>query len=139
MAQADTRVLAFARRAASVRLVSLAIFFTGVRALEMRTQFFLFSLNLAGMFLFRGNWRSSTRNNYFEVIGCHSGKRYRICHGNGAKHRRARRSRRPNNGVVFRAGEHLVAGRRHAWLKRFALGKTDEAGALEKANKFTPR
>src|SRR6266436_6301554 len=28
------KVLAFARRAASVRLVSLAIFFTGVRALE---------------------------------------------------------------------------------------------------------
>jgi hypothetical protein len=21
---------------------------------------------------------------YFEVIGCHTGKRYRICHGNGA-------------------------------------------------------
>ena len=72
-------------------------------------------------------------NNYFEVIGCHSGKRYRICQGNGANIVELDDHARPTTGWCFVPGEHLVAG--DVMAQKIAL-ETDERGALEKANRF---
>jgi len=74
-------------------------------------------------------------NNYFEVIGCHSGKRYRICQGNGANIVELDDHARPTTGWCFVPGEHLVAG--DVMAQKIAL-ETDERGAPEKANRFTP-
>jgi len=76
-------------------------------------------------------------NNYFEVIGSHSGKRYRICHGNGANIVELDDHARPTTGWCFVPGEHLVAG--DVMLAQKIALETDERGALEKANRFTPR
>ena len=76
-------------------------------------------------------------NNYFEVIGCHSGKRYRICHGNEANIVELDDRARPTTGWCFVPDEHLVAG--NVMLAQKIALETDERGALEKANKFTPR
>jgi hypothetical protein len=40
---------------------------------------------------------------YFEVIGGHTGKRYRICHGNGANIIELDDAALPENGLVLRA------------------------------------
>ena len=74
---------------------------------------------------------------YFEVIGCHTGKRYRICHGNGANIVELDDHARPTTGWCFVPGEHLVAG--DVMLAQKIALETDERGALEKANRFTPR
>ena len=76
-------------------------------------------------------------NNYFEVIGCHSGKRYRICHGNEANIVELDDHARPTAGLCFVPDEHLVAG--DVMLAQKIALETDERGALEKANRFTPR
>ena len=76
-------------------------------------------------------------NNYFEVIGSHSGKRYRICHGNGANIVELDDHARPTTGLCFVPDEHLVAG--DVMLAQKIALETDERGALEKANRFTPR
>jgi hypothetical protein len=76
-------------------------------------------------------------NNYFEVIGCHTGKRYRIFHGNGANIVELDDRTRPTTGWCFVPGEHLVAG--DVMLAQKIALETDEQGALAKANKFTPR
>ena len=73
---------------------------------------------------------------YFEVIGCHTGKRYRIYHGNGITHR-ARRCCPAENGLVLRASDPLVAG--DVMLAQKIALETDERGALAVANNFTPR
>jgi hypothetical protein len=49
-------------------------------------------------------------NNYFEVIDCHSGKRYRICHGNEANIVELDDRARSTTGWCFVPDEHLVAG-----------------------------
>ena len=76
-------------------------------------------------------------NNYFEVIGCHTGKRYRICHGIGANIVELDDHARPTTGWCFIPGEHMVAG--DVMLAQKIALETDERGALEKANRFTPR
>jgi hypothetical protein len=76
-------------------------------------------------------------NNYFEVIGCHTGKRYRICHGNGANIVELDDRARPTTGWCFVPNEHLVAG--DVMLAQKIALETDEQGALAKANRFTPR
>ena len=76
-------------------------------------------------------------HNYFEVIGCHTGKRYRICHGNGSERLRARRCRLPREGWCFVPNDHLVAG--DVMLAQKIALETDERGALAAANNFTPR
>ena len=76
-------------------------------------------------------------NNYFEVIGCHTGKRYRICHGNGANIVELDDRARPITGWCFVPNEHLVAG--DVMLAQKIALETDEQGALAKANRFTPR
>jgi len=76
-------------------------------------------------------------NHYFEVIGCHTGKRYRIFHGNGTNIVELDDHTRPTTGWCFVPGEHLAAGD-VMLVQKIAL-ETDERGALEKANRFTPR
>ena len=76
-------------------------------------------------------------NNYFEVIGCHSGKRYRICHANGANIVELNDHARPTTGWCFVPGAHLVAG--DVMLAQKIALETDERGALEKANWFPLR
>ena len=74
---------------------------------------------------------------YFEVIGCHTGKRYRICHGNGANVIELDDAALPRTGWCFVPGDHLVAG--DVMLAQKIALETDERGALAAANNFTPR
>ena len=77
-------------------------------------------------------------NNYFEVIGCHSGKRYRICHGNGANIiELVDDAALPRTGWCFVPRDPLVAG--DVMLAQKIALETDERGALAVANNFTPR
>lgn len=74
---------------------------------------------------------------YFEVIGCHTGKRYRICHGNGANVIELDDAALPRTGWCFVPSDHLVAG--DVMLAQKIALETDERGALAAANNFTPR
>jgi len=74
---------------------------------------------------------------YFEVIGCHTGKRYRICHGNGANIIELDDAALPRTGWCFVPRDPLVAG--DVMLAQKIALETDERGALAVANNFTPR
>jgi hypothetical protein len=74
---------------------------------------------------------------YFDVIGCHSGKRYRIHHGNGANVIELDDAALPRTGWCFVPSDHLVAG--DVMLAQKIALETDERGALAAANNFTPR
>ena len=74
---------------------------------------------------------------YFEVIGCHTGKRYRICYGNGANIVELDDAVRPKTGWCVVPNDHLVAG--DVMLAQKIALETDERGALAVANKFVPR
>jgi hypothetical protein len=74
---------------------------------------------------------------YFEVIGCHSGKRYRIHHGKGANVIELDDAAVPRTGWCFAPADHLVAG--DVMLAQKIALETDERGALAAANNFTPR
>jgi hypothetical protein len=76
---------------------------------------------------------------YFEVIGCHTGKRYRILHGNGngANIIELDDAALPRTGWCFVPRDPLVAG--DVMLAQKIALETDERGALAVANNFTPR
>jgi hypothetical protein len=74
---------------------------------------------------------------YFDVIGCHSGKRYRIHHGNGANVIELDDAALPRTGWCFVPRDPLVAG--DVMLAQKIALETDERGALAVANNFTPR
>ena len=74
---------------------------------------------------------------YFEVIGCQTGKRYRIYHGNGANVIELDDAALPRTGWCFVPTDHLVAG--DVMLAQKIALETDERGALAAANNFTPR
>ena len=76
-------------------------------------------------------------HNYFEVKGCHAGKRYRIRHGMGTNVYELDAARRPRAGWCFVPKDNLVAG--DVMLARKIALETDERGALAVANNFTPR
>ena len=76
-------------------------------------------------------------HNYFEVIGCHTGKRYRICHGTGANVFELNAAGLPRKGWCFVPNEYLVAG--DVMLAQKIALETDERVALATANNFTPR
>ena len=76
-------------------------------------------------------------HNYFEVIGCHTGKRYRICHGTGANVFELNDAGLPRKGWCFVPNEYLVAG--DVMLAQKIALETDERVALATANNFTPR
>ena len=76
-------------------------------------------------------------HNYFEVIGCHTGKRYRIYHGRGANVFELDDAGMRRVGWCFVLNESLVPG--DVMLAQKIALETDERGALAVANKFTPR
>ena len=71
---------------------------------------------------------------YFEVTGCHSGKRYRIGHGTSMNIHELDGAGRPHVGWCFAPKGHLVAG--DVMLAQKIALETDERGALAIANKF---
>ena len=113
--------------------VLLGVFAAGLRASAREER----GLKLLREWLSQEQLAQFDANNYFEVIGCHTGKRYRICHGNGANIVELDDHARPTTGWCFVPGEHLVAG--DVMLAQKIALETDERGALEKANRFTPR
>ena len=74
---------------------------------------------------------------YFDVIGCHTGRRYRIHHGNGANVVELNDAALPRTGWCFVPNDHLVAG--DVMLAQKIALETDERGALAAANNFAPR
>src|SRR3979411_791281 len=73
-------------------------------------------------------------NSYFEVSGCHSGKRYRISHGTSMNIHELDGAGRPRVGWCFAPKGHLVAG--DVMLAQKIALETDERRALAVANKF---
>ena len=94
-------------------------------------------LNLLREWLSREQLAQYDAHKYFEVIGCHTGKRYRIHHGNGANVIELDDAARPRTGWCFVPNEHLVAG--DVMLAQKIALETDERGALATANNFRPR
>ena len=74
---------------------------------------------------------------YFEVIGCHTGKRYRIRHGIGANIIELDDAALPRTGWCFVPRVPLVAG--DVMLAQKIALETDERSARAVANNFTPR
>jgi hypothetical protein len=75
-------------------------------------------------------------HSYFEVKGCHAGKRYRIRHGMGTNVYELDAASRPRAGWCFVPKDNLVAG--DVMLAQKIALETDERGALAVANNFTP-
>jgi len=71
---------------------------------------------------------------YFEVTGCHSGKRYRISHGISMNIHELDCAGRPRVGWCFAPKGYLVAG--DVMLAQKIALETDERRALTVANKF---
>ena len=71
---------------------------------------------------------------YFEVTGCHSGKRYRINHGTSMNIHELDGAGCPCVGWCFVPKGHLVAG--DIMLAQKIALETDERGALAVANRF---
>lgn len=74
---------------------------------------------------------------YFEVTGCHSGKRYRISHGISMNVHEIDGAGRPRVGWCFAPRGHLAAG--DVMLAQKIALETDECGALALANNFAVR
>jgi hypothetical protein len=77
------------------------------------------------------------KHKYFDVTGCHSGKRYRIRHGTGTNVYELDGAGRPRAGWCFVPKDYLVVGDLRL-AQKIAL-ETDERGALAIANNFLPR
>lgn len=77
------------------------------------------------------------QHNYFDVTGCHSGKRYRIRHGLGTNIYELDDRGRALTGWCFVPEGYLVAG--DVMLAQKIALETDERGALELANNFSLR
>jgi hypothetical protein len=67
-------------------------------------------------------------NSYFDVTGCHSGKRYRICHGTAMNVYEIDLAGNPRNGWCFVPNAPLVAG--DVMLAQKIALETNERGAL---------
>ena len=76
-------------------------------------------------------------HNYFEVIGCHTGKRYRIFNGVGANVVELDDAALPRKGWCFVPDLQLVAG--DVMLAQKIALETDEQSVLSKAKPFKPR
>lgn len=77
------------------------------------------------------------RHKYFDVTGCHTGKRYRIRHGTGTNVYELDGAGRPRAGWCFVPKDYLVVG--DVLLAQKIALETDERGALAIANNFLPR
>ena len=71
---------------------------------------------------------------YFDVIGCHSGKKYRIRYGSSANIDELDEAGRPRMGWCFIPSAYLVAG--DIMLAQKIALETNERGALAVANRF---
>ena len=76
-------------------------------------------------------------HSYFEVTGCHTGKRYRINHGVGVNICELDDAGRPRTGWCFVPNDNLVAG--DVMLAQKIALETDERGALAVARNFAIR
>ena len=94
-------------------------------------------LKLLREWLSQEQLRQYDARKYFEVIGCHTGKRYRICHGKVANVFELDDAGLPREGWCFAPNDHLVAG--DVMLAQKIALETGERGALATANNFTPR
>jgi hypothetical protein len=74
---------------------------------------------------------------YFDVIGCHSGKRYRIRHGTATNIHELDDAGDPRAGWCFVPRDYLVAG--DVMLAQKIALETNERGALVVARNFAPR
>jgi len=75
-------------------------------------------------------------HNYFDVTGCHSGKRYRICHGRATNIYELDYAGRPRVGWCFIPKDRLVPG--DVMLAQKIALETDESAALRVAKNFPP-
>jgi hypothetical protein len=122
---------------------SHAQFVRGVRALGVWFEELSYpSVSKArGLKLLRG-WLSPEQlaqydaNGYFDVIGCTSGKRYRVCHGTAMNVYEIDLNGEPLTGVCFVPSAPLVAG--DVMLAQKIALETNERGALAVAKTFTP-
>jgi hypothetical protein len=73
-------------------------------------------------------------NKHFDVIGCQTGKRYRVSYGSRADVHEIDDSGRPIMGWCFVPSGHLVAG--DVMLAQKIALETDERVALAVANRF---
>jgi len=73
---------------------------------------------------------------YFDVIGCQSGKRYRIHYGTGTNIYELDQYGRPKSGWCFVPNEPLVSG--DVMLAQKIALETDEQGTLAVAKSFRP-
>jgi hypothetical protein len=76
-------------------------------------------------------------NRYFEVIGCDSGRRYRIYYGTTTNVHEIDAAGCPRVGWCFVPVGHLVAG--DIMLAQKIALETNECGALAVANSFLPK
>lgn len=74
---------------------------------------------------------------YFDVIGCDTGKRYRICHGTSMNVYELDRAGHALVCWCFVPNSYLVAG--DVMLAQKVALETDERGALAVANQFAPK
>jgi len=77
------------------------------------------------------------QQSYFDVIGCHSARRYRIRHGTAMNIHEIDPADRPIAGWCFVPNIDLVAG--DVMLAQKIALETDERGALAVARSFSPR
>jgi hypothetical protein len=73
---------------------------------------------------------------YFEVTGCHSGKRYRIHYGTSMNVHEIDGCGHPHAGWCFVPNDYLVAG--DVMLAQKIALETNELGALAVAKRFLP-
>jgi hypothetical protein len=76
-------------------------------------------------------------HHYFDVTGCHSGKRYRIYRGAGSNIQELDEAGRPRAGWCFVPRDCLAAG--DVMLAQKISLETDEFAALAVARNFAPR
>ena len=79
--------------------------------------------------------RQFSEGNYFDVVGCHTGKRYRIHYGVTTNVVELDWDGRPMAGRCFLPAGHLVAG--DVMLAQKIALETDENGARAVARPFT--
>ena len=77
------------------------------------------------------------RCRYFDVIGCHSGRRYRIWHGTVSNITELDNNGHPIFGWCFVPRDNLASG--DVMLAQKIALETDEMGALKIARNFAPR
>ena len=88
------------------------------------------------------NWLSAEQRRQldkegsFDVIGCDSGKRYRIRYGISANMQEVNQAGTPLMGLCFVPVGHLVAG--DVMLAQKIALETSETSALQVANRFPP-